>query len=144
MSCFIDADHAGNKVTRCSHTGVIIFCNKAPIIWFSKHQNTVETSTFGSKFIAAQIAIELVEALRYKLRMFGIPIEGPTNCYIDNDSVVSSSTQPESTLKKRHLAIAYHRVREVVAAGIVRIAYEASSTNIADMLTKILPAEKLH
>ena len=73
--------------------------------------------------------------------MFGIPIEGATNCYIDNDSVVSSSTQPESTLKKRHLAIAYHRVREAVAAGIVRIAYEASSTNIADMLTKILPAE---
>jgi hypothetical protein len=144
MSCFIDADHAGNKVTRRSHTGVIIFCNKAPILWFSKRQNIVETSTFGSEFIAARIAVELVEALRYKLRMFGIPIEGPTNCYIDNDSVVSSSTQPESTLKKRHLAIAYHRVREVVAAGIVRIAYEASSTNIADMLTKILPAEKLH
>ena len=144
MSCFIDADHAGNKVTRRSHTGVIIFCNKAPILWFSKRQNTVETSTFGSEFIAARIAVELVEALRYKLRMFGIPIEGPTNCYIDNDSVVSSSTQPESTLKKRHLAIAYHRVREAVAAGIIRIAYEASSTNIADMLTKILPAEKLH
>ncbi len=58
--------------------------------------------------------------------------------------MVSSSTQPESTLKKRHLAIAYHRVREAVAAGIIRIAHEASSTNIADMLTKILPAEKLH
>jgi hypothetical protein len=67
MSCFIDADHAGNKVTRRSHTGVIIFCNKAPILWFSKRQNMVETSTFGSEFIAARIAVELVEALRYKL-----------------------------------------------------------------------------
>jgi hypothetical protein len=100
MSCFVDADHAGNKVTRQPHTGVIIFFNKAPIIWFSKHQNTVETSMFGSEFIAARIAIELVEARRYKLWKFGIPIEGPTSCYIDNESVVSSSTQPESTLKK--------------------------------------------
>lgn len=41
----------------------INFCNKAPIIWFSRHQNTVETSTFGSEFIAARIAIELIEAL---------------------------------------------------------------------------------
>ena len=75
MSCFCDADHAGNKVTRHSHTGIIIFVNQAPIIWFSKCQNTVmETSSFGSKFIAARIAVELIEGLRYKLQMFGIPV----------------------------------------------------------------------
>jgi hypothetical protein len=27
ISCFVDADHAGNLVTRCSHTGILIFCN---------------------------------------------------------------------------------------------------------------------
>ncbi|KAL7533576.1 hypothetical protein ACHAXR_005318 [Thalassiosira sp. AJA248-18] len=48
MSCFVDADHAGNKVTRRSHTGVIIILNNAPIQSFSKRQNTVESSTFGS------------------------------------------------------------------------------------------------
>jgi hypothetical protein len=53
MSCFVDADHAGNRVTRQVHTGIIIFCNRAPIVWFSKRQNTVETSTFGSEFVAA-------------------------------------------------------------------------------------------
>jgi hypothetical protein len=143
MSCFCDADHAGNKVTRRSHTGIIIFVNRAPIIWFSKRQNTVETSTFGSEFIAARIAVELVEGLRYKLRMFGIPIDGPTNMYIDNDSVVCNSTHPESALKKKHNAIAYHRVREAVAAGTIRIAYEPSETNLADILTKLLPGPKL-
>ncbi len=78
--------------------------------------------------------------------MFGIPIEGSINCHIENDSVVFSSMQPESALKKRHLAIAYHKVREeaAAAAGIVRIAYETSSTNKADILTKLLPAEKLN
>jgi hypothetical protein len=49
------------------------------VIWYSKRQNTVETSTFGSEFVAMRIAVELVESLRYKLRMFGLPIEGPTN-----------------------------------------------------------------
>jgi hypothetical protein len=36
-------------------------------------------------------------------------------------SVVMNTTRPESTLKKKHNAIAYHRVREAVAAGIIRI-----------------------
>jgi hypothetical protein len=44
--------------------------------------------------------------------MFGVPIEGPTNVYCDNEAVVSNTTRPESTLKKKHNAIAYHRVRE--------------------------------
>lgn len=48
--CFIDSDHAGCKVMRCLHTGVILFANKVPILWLSKHQNTVETSTLGQSF----------------------------------------------------------------------------------------------
>jgi hypothetical protein len=124
MSCFVDADHAGNRVTRRSHTGIIIFCNRAPILWFSKHQNTVETSSFGSKFVAAQIAVELIEGLRYKLHMFGIPIDGPTNVFCGNQSMVSNATIPESTLKCKHNSIAYHCVRESAAAGAVRIAKE--------------------
>ncbi len=74
INCFTDTDHAGNRITRRSHTGVLIFVNRAPIVWYSKSQNTIESSTFGSEFVATKIAIELVEALRYKLRMFGVPI----------------------------------------------------------------------
>ena len=70
MHCFVDANLAGNQVTRRSQTGILIFCNRAPIIWHSKRQNTVETSTFGSEFTAMKNAIELIESLRYKLRMF--------------------------------------------------------------------------
>jgi hypothetical protein len=57
MTCFVDADHAGYRVTRRSHTGVLIFVNRAPILWFSKRQNTVEASTFGSEFIVAKTAV---------------------------------------------------------------------------------------
>ena len=47
--CFVDADLAGNVKTRRSQTGVLLFCNRAPIISYSKRQNTVKTSTFGSE-----------------------------------------------------------------------------------------------
>jgi hypothetical protein len=143
INAFVDADHAGNKLTRRSQTGILIYLNRAPILWYSKAQNTVESSTFGSEFIAMRIGVEMIEALRYKLRMFGIPIEGPANVFCDNKSVVTNSTIPTSTLKKKHNSIAYHRVRESVAANIIRIAKVHSKENLADLFTKPLGASDL-
>ena len=51
--------------TRRSFTGILIYVNRAPIIWYSKKQNTVESSTFGSEFVAMRIATEITEGLRY-------------------------------------------------------------------------------
>ena len=85
--CFVDANHATYKVPRRSQTGILIFCNRYPIIWFIKRQNSVESSTFGSDFTALNDAVELVTALRYKLKMFGVPIDGPTDMFCDNEDV---------------------------------------------------------
>jgi hypothetical protein len=76
--------------------------------------------------------------------MFGIPIDGPTNVFCDNEAVVKNASVPESTLKKKHNAIAYHRVREAIAAGTIRISKEHTSTNVADIFTKLLPSPTLH
>ena len=137
--CFVDASHGSDRATRRSQTGILILINSAPIIWYSKRQNTVEASTFGSEFTAMKNAIELIEAMRYKLRMFGVPIEGATNVFCDNEAVCKNTTLPESTLKKKHHSIPYHRCREAVAAGTVRIAKEATRTNLSDLFTKLLP-----
>jgi hypothetical protein len=95
------------------------------------------------EFIALKIATEMNDALRYKLRMLGIPIEGSTNVFCDNQSVITNSTVPDSTLRKKHNAIAYHRVREAVAAEVIRIAYVHSKSNNADILTKPLSGTDL-
>jgi hypothetical protein len=142
IHCFVDASHANDKSTRRSQTGILIFVNSAPIIWYSKRQNTVETSTFGSEFTAMRIAVEQVEALRYKLRMFGVPLDGPANVYCDNEAVTKNTTKPESTLNKKHHAVAYHKAREAVAAGIIRVAWEDTTTNLADLFTKLLEFTK--
>jgi hypothetical protein len=144
INCFVNADHAGNRVTRRSQTGVLIFINRAPIIWYLKAQNTIETSTFGSEFTAMWIAVELLESLRYKLRMFGIPLEGPANVFGDNTSVVTNATIPSSTLKKKHNSIAYHRVREAIASQTIRVGWVQTHKNLADILTKPLPGPRLH
>jgi len=71
-TCYVDADHAGCHATRQSHTGVLVYVNCAPVVW----------------------------SLRYKLRMFGIPVDDATIVFCDNQAVVINSTHSESTLKK--------------------------------------------
>jgi hypothetical protein len=142
ISTFVDANHAGNVVTRRSHTGILIYLQNTPVIWQSRRQNTVETSTFGSEFVALRTARDMIVALRYKLRMFGIPIEGPAYVYCDNQGVVKNVSIPESVLSKKHNAINYHAVRESVAANILRVAKEDSTTNVADLLTKPLTEQR--
>lgn len=143
ISCFVDADHAGCRETRRSHTGVIIYANRAPILWFSKRQNTVESSTYGSEMLAMRIAIEMIEGLRYKLRTFGVTVDGPCNVFCDNNGVVLNTTNPDSKLTKKHASINYHRVCEAIAAGTIRVAKEDTKTNLADCLTKLLDGTTL-
>jgi hypothetical protein len=138
ISCFVDANHAGNVITRQSHTGIIICIQNAPIIWFSIRQNTAESSTLGSEFVALRAAKDMLVALQYKLRMFGVPIDGPANVFCDNKGVVKNTTIPESMLAKKHNAINYHAVREAVAAKIMNVGKGDGMTNMADLFAKVL------
>ena len=112
----MDTYCAGNLESRSSYTGILIYLNNSLIIWFSKQQNMVEYSSFGYEFVALIIATELLVSLRYKLRMFGIPIDGPAYVFCDNHSVTKNMTLPQSVLNKRHNIFFYHRVCESQAA----------------------------
>jgi hypothetical protein len=101
LRLFVDSDHAGEKFTRRSRTGFVIYLNMAPIVWFSKHQPTVESSVFGVEFVAMKNGIETFRGLRYKLRMMGVALSGPIFVYGDNMSVVHNTQRPESVLKKK-------------------------------------------
>ena len=142
MVVYVDADHAGNVITRRSRTGFIIFLNNSPVYWTSKKQQSIETSSFGAEFTAMKQATEYVRGLRYKLRMMGIPCEGPTYVYGDNQSVLKNSSIPDSMLKKKSNSIAYNFVREGVAMKEWLLDYVNTKENLADFLTKPLPSEQ--
>jgi hypothetical protein len=137
-SSFVDANLMHDLTTGRSATGIIHFLNQTPIDWFSKRQNTVETATFGSEFVAARQCTEQVYDLRYTLRMMGIPLDGTAYMFGDNQGVITQSTIPHSVLTKRHNALAYHRVREAVAAGVIYFLKIDGKQNVADCLTKFL------
>ena len=141
---FFYASFGSDMLTRRSVTGIILFINGTPMRWFCKKQNTVETSTYGSELVAGRLACKLVIEYRYKLRMMGVDVKGPAIMLGDNMSVIQNCSLPSSQLKKKHNAIAYHRIRECVANGIIRLGHVGSEENLSDLCTKPLNGPRLH
>ena len=119
IKSYVDANHAVNMENRRSYSVIIIYVNNAPIIWYSKLQNTVEASSFGSDFVALRITTEMIEALQYKLRCFGVPLEGLAEVFFDNKSVVNNPSVPTSVINKRHTAKCYHRVYKEMTSSVL-------------------------
>jgi len=119
-SLFDHLSHATKLVSRQSRTGVLIYVNKAPIVWYSKKQNSIEASSVRSEFMTLKTGVKLLEGLVYKLQMMGVPVEGYCHTCVDNMSVVNNTSIPESVLKKKSTSIAYHYVRSKCAENILR------------------------
>ena len=139
---WVDSYHAEDKMTRRSRTGYFIFLNTALINWRRKKQATIEDSVFGAEFVAMKTSVEALRGIRYKLRMMGVPLTGPTYVYGDNMSVIYNTSRPESTLKKKINSIFYHAVREAVASGECLTTHCKTRNNYSYMMTKVLYAQK--
>jgi len=137
---YCDASWKGDKVSLRSRSGFILCINWSPIRWFSKKQSLVEASAFGAEFVAAKLCVEALRGLRYKIRMLGIPIHGPTSFYIDNQSVLKNISIPQSAMKRESNLIAYHYVREATAGAEILPGYINTDKNLADGQTKSIPS----
>ena len=135
---YVDADYAGDKSLRRSRSGYLLFVNNALVSFLSKRQPTIETSVFGSEFVAMKNGLEAVRALLYKLRMMGVPLTGPAYVFGDNMSVIHNTQRPESQLKKKSNQVCYHYARESVAMGESLMGHVDSKDNPADLTTKII------
>jgi hypothetical protein len=132
---YVDANLLHWLVTGRSSTGILHLVNGTPINWYSKHQSTVETATYGSEFVAARIATDQVTDMQRTPAYLGIAVQRSV-MFGDNQSVVTSSTLPQSKLNKFHLGLAYHRVREAISKRVLEFHFIDGTINPADMLSK--------
>jgi hypothetical protein len=110
--------------------------NKTPIEWYSKKQATVETATYGSEFIAAQIRVEQIIDVHNTLRYLGVPIRDKSFMFGDNKSVAKSSIHLNDNLHKRHTVLYFRRVREAIATSILTLHFLSEVDNSAEILSK--------
>ena len=144
LNLFVDADHGHDKATGRSITGTLVMVGSTPVVWRSRRQTSVQTSTFGAEFTSLKAGVEEAVTLRYHLRSLGVKVSRSTPIWVDNMAVVLNATKPGSALNKKVIALAYHFVREHQAKSVISIRKIDTKDNYADPFTKALNHTEFH
>ena len=132
----MDANLFHDIIMERSVTDILHLVKQTSLDWYRKKQSTVETVTYGSEFTAARIGVDQINTKRNLLRYLGIPIRHVSYIFGDNWSVVNSAMAPHTKLHKRHNFLSFHRVRESIAAKILKFILLPGAINPADILSK--------
>jgi hypothetical protein len=140
---FVDSDFAGCEDSRRSTTGWVFTLAGGPISWNSQRQKTVATSTLDAEYVAgAEAAKEAIWIRNFinDLRIPGIYVKS-VPLYIDCNSALKLTRNPEFHSKSKHIDVKYHFIREKVEEGAINTERVGTKDNLADVLTKALPRD---
>ena len=133
---YVDASHATDIKTRRSVTGFVIMLCGGPIVFRSKVQTTVATSSTESEFIAAVTASKSVLYLRSILLQLDCPQPYPTPLYEDNEAAINMINASQPTVRSRHIDIQHFAVQEWKIRGDIIFHHIAGTINNSDAMTK--------
>ena len=135
-----DADFAADPDRRRSTTGAVLIMHGAAVMWISRLQSIVATSTAESEFIAACTAMKGGLWVRKLLsELYGHV--APLRLRIDNHAaiiLISEHTAGQSG-RTKHIDVQYHFVKDRYQRGDVSVKYVATGDQRADIFTKQLP-----
>jgi hypothetical protein len=160
---YADADWGGCTETGRSTTGALITLGGCVIDWSSKRQTTVALSSCEAEYMAVAATLQslmwlqqllgeigfieqTVAAARTSLNSSRAPLTASSlvtrtpELFNDNRSTIAMSHNDVHHQRSKHISLRYHFVREAVAAQTVRLQWLSTEAQVADMLTKSLPA----
>ena len=124
-----------------------VFCfQRAAVSWGSKKQPTVALSSTEAEIMAASEAAKEALSLRKHLRdfKFGGDAE-PMKLFVDNQSAIAVSYNPEHQGRVKHMERRHFFVRECVENMQLVVPFVNTHDNIADFFTKPLePKQFFH
>ncbi|GJR94271.1 ribonuclease H-like domain-containing protein [Tanacetum coccineum] len=130
---------AGCPTTRRSTFGYCVFLGNNLLSWSSKRQVTLSCSSAEAEYRGVANAVAETCWLRNLLRELPTPLSTATLVYCDNVSAVYLSSNPVQLQRTKHIEIEIHFVRDLVAAGHIRVLHVPSRYQYADIFTKGLP-----
>lgn len=143
LDAYSDANFAGDIDTRRSTSGFVCLYN-GPISWCSELQKCVSLSTAESEYIAGASCVrELVWLKNIFCEILG-DSKFKINLFMDNESAIRLTKNPEFHKRSKHIDIKYHFIREKFSENLFKIGHVSTNDMIADIFTKSLPAQKFN
>ncbi|CAL1406776.1 unnamed protein product [Linum trigynum] len=142
VTAFADSDWAGNADDRTSTSAYLVYLGSTLIFWRSQKQRTVARSSIEAEYRAIAHATAELEWVRNLLQELHQPLPGPPTVLSDNLGATYFSANPVFHSRMKHLALDYHFVRQLVQSGRLSVRYIPTAQQLADTLTKPLPATR--
>jgi ketosteroid isomerase-like protein len=134
---YTDSDWAGDSKDRKSQGGYVFTLNGGPISWRSRKQELVALSTLEAEFIACSEATREAQWLR----QFSEYDSLPTKIYCDNQGALKVIKSGVVSSRRKHIDVRFKNCCDLQQKCIVDFNYIHTSQNLADIMTKALPAE---
>jgi hypothetical protein len=141
LTGYTDASYANCLDTRRSMSGYCFSMGSGIILWSSRKQKTVSTSTCEAEYVAATESCKESVWLRALLNAIDIPQSAPTPLKCDNNAAIILSSDPSFHSRVKHIDIKFHYIRECVENKAVEVTYVNTKDNLADAFTKPLDAK---
>ena len=149
LVAYVDSDWAADEVDRRSVSGYVIGFLRddnrfSPMIWRSKKQTCVATSTCEAEYVACHEVCREISFVRSMMMEVGwMDHKAPaTVVFCDNLAAVNIGNDIVSSTKRaRYIDIRYHYARWCAREGVVRFEWIASKDNLADIFTKSLKTD---
>ncbi|HSN66223.1 MAG TPA: reverse transcriptase domain-containing protein, partial [Fusibacter sp.] len=131
-----DSEYAGDRDTRISVYGYILYFCGCPIAWKSKSGKSVTlSSTEAEYFATSEVAKEVIFA-KQVLESIGIPLSYPIEIKCDNIGAIYLANNHSTSQRTKHIDTRTHFVREFVEQEILKVVFVKSEDNEADIFTK--------
>lgn len=143
VTCYTDADFATDKTTRKSVSGATIMVNGALISWHCKQQSANALSTTEAEFVAAAVGVREMLGVKELLTEISVKVALPMTIKIDNQAAIKQVENEASNSSSKHVDVKHKFVTGASKDGIIKAVYVGSNKNVADLLTKALPAPRV-
>lgn len=144
LTAYCDSDWAGCSSTRKSTTGFCLLLGRSPISWKSKRQTVVARSSAEAEYRAMAMATCEVLWVKQLLKDLDITDCAPTPLFCDNRAALAIAANHVYHECVKHVDIDCHFIRDHVASHTIAPSHIASSQQLADLFTKVLPTQQQH
>jgi hypothetical protein len=139
LAMVLDANWAGDNITRKSVDNHLIFLYGNVIAWGPKKQPFVSRSTFESELGGVARGGGICKWICSVLMGVGILLELPIPVYMDNLGVMQALNNVTHASSAKHIEIRMFWMKDEVEKGIFELFHVLSELNLADVMTKALP-----
>ena len=136
LEAMCDSDYSGDKDSRLSISGYVIWLMKVAIAWKSKAQKSVTLSSTEAEYVAITECVQEVLFVKQVLSTMGIQVQLPITVYVGNVGAIFVAKNASTKGRTKHIDIRYHFIRELIEDGTITIVFVRSEDNASDIFTK--------